>query len=263
MSSSAPAFVLIHGLSSNLRLWDGVRDALVASGARVVAMDLRGHGPRSPKPDAGYDVPTVAGDVAALVERLGLERPVVAGQSWGGHVALELAASWPSLVGALALIDGGWMDLSQLGSWESTVERLAPPRSEGMPVEELVARLPGFARDAMLASFEIRDDGTVAPWLTYERHLLVLRGMWEHRPPSLYERVHVPVLLVPCDDGGERGALWREPKRDAICVAEKSLAHAGVRTHWFAAAHDVHAQHPREVAALLLELSEQACVPSS
>ena len=252
-------FVLVHGLSSNLRLWDGVRDALVAAGARVVAMDLRGHG-QSPKPDDGYDVPTVAGDVAALIERLGLQRPVVAGQSWGGHVALELAASWPSLVGALALIDGGWMDLSQLWSWDSTVERLAPPRWHGRPIDELASKLPDFSRDAMLASFEVLPDGTVTPRLTYERHLRVLRGMWEHRPPLLYPRVQVPVLLVPCDDGG--ASIWQEPKRSAVAVAEEALGDLA-RTVWFSASHDVHAQHPREVAALLLELWETACARSS
>lgn len=259
-------FVLIHGLASNLRLWDGVRDALVAAGARVVAMDLRGHG-RSPKPDGGYDVPTVAGDVAALVESLGLQRPVVAGQSWGGHVALELAASWPERVGALALIDGGWTDLSQLWSWESTVERLAPPPLAGTPLAEIEARIradedewPKGAAEAMLACFEVRDDGTVAPWLTRERHLLVLRGMWEHRPPLLYERVQVPVLLVPCDDGGE--SIWLEAKRHAVQVAEDALGDLA-RTVWFEAHHDVHLQRPREVAALLLELRETACARSS
>jgi len=39
-----PAFVLVHGLASNLRLWDGVAERLHAAGHSVVALDQRGHG---------------------------------------------------------------------------------------------------------------------------------------------------------------------------------------------------------------------------
>lgn len=253
------AFVLVHGLASNLRMWDGVRDALVGGGHRVIAVDLRGHR-SSPKPDDGYDVPTVAGDVAALISSLGLERPVVAGQSWGGHVALELAASWPSLVGAVALIDGGWTHPAAALPWDEAAERFAPPRLAGTPWEELEARVradeeewPPGAADAMLASFERRADGTAAPWLTFERHMKVLRGLWEHRPASLYPRVEAPVLLVACDDGSRP----MDAKRAAVEEAEAALGtRVPCRTVWMDAHHDVHLQHPDVVAELLVELWE-------
>ena len=58
--------LLIHGLASNCRLWDGAAKALVALGHDVVALDLRGHG-RSDKPDHGYSVPEVAADVADVI----------------------------------------------------------------------------------------------------------------------------------------------------------------------------------------------------
>ena len=44
-----PKFVLIHGLASNARMWDGVGAALAERGYASIAVDLRGHG-RSPKP---------------------------------------------------------------------------------------------------------------------------------------------------------------------------------------------------------------------
>jgi pimeloyl-ACP methyl ester carboxylesterase len=255
------SFVLVHGLASNLRLWDGVRDALVARGHRVVALDLRGHGAHSPKPDGGYDVPTVAGDVAALISSLGLSRPVVAGQSWGGHVALELAASWPGLVGAVALVDGGWTHRSTELPWDEVVAQYAPPRFAGLRVDEVEAGFraarvgwPPFALPAAMASFEVRDDGTVAPWLTFDRHLQVLRGMWEHRPASLYGEVDVPALLVACENGSASTA-WKH-----AAVAEAAAALADCRVRWVDAHHDVHAQHPDLVAELLSEL---ACVRSS
>ena len=83
--------MLVHGLASNARTWDGVAAELARQGRASIAVDLRGHG-YSDKPDDGYSVPDVADDVLDLIARLGLERPVVAGQSWGGNVVIEAAA---------------------------------------------------------------------------------------------------------------------------------------------------------------------------
>jgi pimeloyl-ACP methyl ester carboxylesterase len=56
-------------------------------GHTVVAVDQRGHG-RSSKPDDGFDMATVAHDLELLVGELGLDRPIVAGQSWGANVVV-------------------------------------------------------------------------------------------------------------------------------------------------------------------------------
>src|SRR5690349_24023266 len=78
-------FLLVHGLSSNARLWDGVAARLAAAGHPAYAVDLRSHG-LSERPAGGYDTPTAADDVAAVARSLGLPPAVVAGQSWGGNV---------------------------------------------------------------------------------------------------------------------------------------------------------------------------------
>ncbi|MGI8627693.1 MAG: alpha/beta fold hydrolase [Geodermatophilaceae bacterium] len=82
-----PGFVLVHGLASNARLWRGVSEALSNGGAghAVTAIDLRGHG-ESAVPASGFDTATAASDVAAVIGRLSLERPILAGQPWGGNV---------------------------------------------------------------------------------------------------------------------------------------------------------------------------------
>jgi pimeloyl-ACP methyl ester carboxylesterase len=247
---SGGSFLLVHGLASNARLWDGVRDALVARGAaRVVAVDLRGHG-RSEKPDDGYDVATVADDLADLIDALELHDVVVAGQSWGGNVVLDLVARdvATTRVRAAVLVDGGWIDLSHFATWDQVVSVMAPPRSEGTPYEQVASWVRGAHPDwpesgiqGALACFEVREDGTVAPWLTYDRHLQVLRGLWEHRPSSLYPSVKVPVVLVPSN------AL----RREAVEAAARAIPVCEVR--WFDADHDVHAQHPDEIASVLLD----------
>jgi pimeloyl-ACP methyl ester carboxylesterase len=255
-TGDAAPFVLVHGLASNARLWDGVAARSAERGHTAVTVDLRGHG-RSSKPDGPYDVPTVADDLAALIGALGLDRPVVAGQSWGGNVVLELAARHPSLVRGIACVDGGWLEpRAAFPSWEACREALAPPRLAGLHRDDIERYIRGAHPDwseagieGTLANFETRPDGTVAPWLTYDRHIDVLRGMWEHHPSQLYPEMRVPVLLVPVAGGdAEREAL----RRQGVELALATLPDARVR--WFAGDHDVHAQHPTELADVLIEM---------
>src|SRR5438093_12616392 len=100
---SAAPFVLVHGLASNARLWDGVAEHLHAADHTVIAIDQRGHG-RSDAPDTGYDLDTAVADLLALIGVLGLDRPVLAGQSWGGNVVLELAWRRPAAVRGIACV---------------------------------------------------------------------------------------------------------------------------------------------------------------
>ncbi|MDJ0768909.1 MAG: alpha/beta hydrolase [Ilumatobacter sp.] len=247
-------WVLTHGLASNARLWDGAARQLAALGHEVVTVDQRGHG-LSSKPDDGYDVATCADDLALLIDELGFERPAVAGQSWGGNVVLELGHRQPDKVALVACVDGGIIDLrSAFPDWDDAARALAPPRLAGTPLADMEAWIarsaadwPDEGRRGTLANFEVREDGTIAPWLTFDRHLTVLRGLWEHRPSSRYPEMTVPVLLVPAETGDSN---WTDSKREAIDGALDSLPRA--RAHWFRPAHhDVHAQHPALVADLL------------
>lgn len=155
-------FLLVHGLASNARMWDGVTAALAEQGHEVVAVDLRGHG-RSPDTDGGYDTATAASDLASLLTVLGWtgdRQPVVAGQSWGGNVVLHLAATSGG-VGALALVDGGWIrPAERFPDEDACWEALAPPRLDGMTpadldvlVEGWTAGWPATARAGVLGNF--------------------------------------------------------------------------------------------------------------
>ena len=64
-------FLLVHGLSSNARLWDGTARLLAAAGHQVVAVDQRGHG-RSEQVADGYTTGQCAADLAVLCDQLGL-----------------------------------------------------------------------------------------------------------------------------------------------------------------------------------------------
>lgn len=246
-------WLLVHGLASNARLWDGVADHLAALGHRVVAVDQRGHG-QSSKVDHGYDMATVADDLQLLIDALEMTQPAVAGQSWGGNVVLELAYRNPQSVSMIACVDGGFIDLgTSFPDWSDAATQLAPPRLAGTPIDQIrtwletsAADWPESGREGTLANFEVRDDGTIAPWLTFDRHLMVLRGLWEHQPSTRYSKVRAPVLLVGADTGD---VAWSRSKHEAVDAAIATLPRG--RAEWFSPAHhDVHAQHPVEVAAL-------------
>ncbi len=100
----APAILLVHGLGGQSAHFDyGVADYL-AQQHHVIAVDRPGAGYSERAETTPADVSTQAAALAALIERLGLERPTVAGHSLGGAVALTLALEHPDKVGALALV---------------------------------------------------------------------------------------------------------------------------------------------------------------
>jgi pimeloyl-ACP methyl ester carboxylesterase len=251
------AFLLVHGLASNLHLWDEVAAYLAAWGHAVAALDQRGHG-RSDKPEAGYDFPTFTQDLSRVVEVLGFDRPVLVGQSWGANVVLEAAWRFPNLARGVTCIDGGWIELQRdFPNWTDCVEVLAPPALAGRRLSEIEALLrshhpdwsdPGIA--GALACFEHLADGTVAPWLSLEHHLAILQALWEHRPSSRYGEIEVPVLLVPAQPGSSAGSSDdAEDRRPQVEQAAAALSRG--RLHWMRGDHDLHAHHPEEVASLL------------
>jgi pimeloyl-ACP methyl ester carboxylesterase len=251
-------FVLVHGLSSNARTWDQVAGHLAAAGHRVLAFDQRGHG-LSDKPDQGYDTATVAGDLARLLDALSLEQPVIAGQSWGGGVALHFGAAHAGRARGLVLVDGGITDLRSLpdATWESVAELLRPPNLAGTSGQEVRARIElahpewtAVGVDATLANFEILPDGTVRPWLSLDRHMRILYSLWEQRASELYPRVQEPVLICLADTGDRE---WMERKRRQAVEGERGLPNA--RVVWFPDTdHDIHVHRPGELAKVLLEL---------
>lgn len=91
--------LLVHGFGSGQAMWNGQIPALVEAGLRCVTFDRRGHG-RSDVPGRGYDLDTLAGDIAAVARRLNLADVVLVGHSLGGAQAVRYlartgTAGWP------------------------------------------------------------------------------------------------------------------------------------------------------------------------
>lgn len=155
-----------------------------------------------------------------------LEQPILVGQSWGGNVVLEFGIRYPSLVHGLAFIDGGTIDL-QLdpnADWEEPRQRLTPPRLEGMTQMQMEKRLrsahPDWSEwgiEGTLVNFETLEDGTIRPWLMLDHHMQIVQAMWEQRPPELYPKVDLPVLICPASHSSR--PEWMETRQRQVAAA--------------------------------------------
>ena len=139
---SGRPLVLLHGGLGAIEMFGPNLPAL-AKGRQVIGVDLQAHG-RTADIDRPLSAELMAGDIAALIKHLKLERPDIMGSSLGGGVAIHLAAQHPELVGRLVIVstpfrrDGFYADiLRQQG-------HVTAAAAEGMkqtPMYELYARL--------------------------------------------------------------------------------------------------------------------------
>ncbi|MFD7863292.1 alpha/beta fold hydrolase [Streptomyces sp. NPDC059783] len=234
-----PAVLLLHGLAGHSGEWEALA-RLLGPGRRIVALDQRGHGASERRPGDVSRAAYVA-DVVAVIAELGLERPVVVGQSMGGHTALLTAAAHPEHVGALVLVEAaaGRTDPAtprEIGEWLDTWPKPFPSYEDAVRFHGGGALGEGWA-----AGLEERNGGW---WPRFDRDVMVAsiteltrRAVWEE-----WEAVRCPALLVlgqsgilpPAAADAMRG---RRPRTRAVCVP--------------GAGHDVHLERPEALYAVI------------
>lgn len=96
--------VLLHGTSSSLHTWDGWA-AQLSTTRRVVRMDLPGFALTGPDPEGDYRPERYTRFVLAVMDKLGLNRVVLGGNSLGGGIAWATALRAPDRIAALVLVD--------------------------------------------------------------------------------------------------------------------------------------------------------------
>lgn len=100
---TGPVLLCLHGTSMTAHAW-GHLAARLRDVARVIAVDMRGHG-ASDRPNTSYSIAEMAGDIARLVEALDLGGVTLIGSSVGNQVAVSYAAACPDRVAGLILSD--------------------------------------------------------------------------------------------------------------------------------------------------------------
>jgi pimeloyl-ACP methyl ester carboxylesterase len=96
--------VLLHGLTGMRHYVVMGSNALQRGGFRVISYDARAHGRSSPAPGREYGYEHLAGDLAEVLDELGVDRAVLAGSSMGAHTLLRFALDRPERVAALVVI---------------------------------------------------------------------------------------------------------------------------------------------------------------
>ncbi|MEU8573787.1 alpha/beta fold hydrolase [Streptomyces asoensis] len=188
--------VLVHGHPFDRTMWAPQTEAFSAT-RRVIAPDLRGYG-GSPVVPGVTPLSRFAGDIAALLDELGVEHFVLAGLSMGGQIAMELCRQSPGRVRGLVLADtfaapetpGGRLARNE------TADRLLAEGMRGYADEVLEKMVAPYADPAVKA--HVHRMMTSAP---PEGAAAALRGRAErpdYRP--LLTRVTVPALVVVGED---------------------------------------------------------------
>ena len=99
----APAVLMVHGIGSSLHTWEPWAQMLAAD-FRVVGFDLPGAGLTGADPTGDYSDTRCLQVVVALLDKLGIARASVIGNSIGGRIAWKLAAQHADRVDKLVLI---------------------------------------------------------------------------------------------------------------------------------------------------------------
>jgi pimeloyl-ACP methyl ester carboxylesterase len=127
--------VLIHGLGFGQRSWDQVAPRL-STHLRVVTYDQRGHGASDAASD--YSAAALNADLAAVLDALRLDNPMLVGHSLGATIAIECAASRAGCAGVVG-VDGGVPVVLPRADWDQLQAETRRP----------LARLATWAMKAM------------------------------------------------------------------------------------------------------------------
>ena len=132
-----PPIVLMHGLTATR--WYVVLGSklLGRNGFRVVSYDARGHGESSRAPEPGaYEYRDLVDDLEAVLDRIGSERVVLAGNSMGAHTAMAFALQFPERLAAMVQITPSYHGRpregdEEMASWRRLADGLERGGVEG------------------------------------------------------------------------------------------------------------------------------------
>ncbi len=270
-----PPLLLIHGLQATAWAWAPIARRL-RSATRVLALDLRGHG-LSESPRTGYDLESLAYDALTVLSANGYgadidgSPAVVAGHGLGAAVAVTMANLRPRSVAGLALVEGGFEDLSEATGMTAADYQ----RSIGDP-PEVMASMAAYLADrrdfdpatwdadqerAARAAVDEKHAGHVASVVRAHALRGSVEALFSYRPRVALAAVAAPVLIAVAESGAADDETVRE-RRIALDDVVRARAATGVAAPMIrvfpGAGHNLMRYRAPELSAALLDLLEEA-----
>jgi pimeloyl-ACP methyl ester carboxylesterase len=202
--------VLLHGLTATRRYVVMGSRSLERSGHRVIAYDARGHGRSSPAPDAAaYGYGELSRDLEAVLDRVSVERAVLAGSSMGAHTALAFALHAPDRVAGLVVITPAYDpetndDPDRLARWDALADGLERGGIEGFVEAYGEPDVPDGMRETVLKVIRQRLALHEHPHAVAD----ALRAVPRSRPFGTVEElgaIEAPVAVVASGDEADPG----------------------------------------------------------
>lgn len=212
-----PLVLFLHGFPQFWWSWRNQLASFADAGYRAVAMDLRGYGGTDHTP-RGYDLPSLADDVGAVIASLGAADAVVVGHDWGGLIAWTLARREPKRVRRLVAVGAPhplrlrsslWRHPSQLNRSAHALSMQAPwlperrfTRGNAAKVDQLLHQwaAPGWPDLPTAMTYRRAFQLGNTPFCAAEYHRWLVRSSvrtdglrYAHR---MKQPINVPVLQV-------------------------------------------------------------------
>jgi len=192
-----PPLVFVHGWCCDHTFFQPQFEHFRESHA-VTTLDLRGCG-QSGRPENGYDIPTLADDIAWLCEELSISKPIIVGHSLGGMIGIDLAARYPSLPAAIIAVDPGPIDPlpETRKSFEDFLAQLEGPDGDA----DRRAYIEGLflATDDVETKRGVVDKMCSVPLSVAAK---VIRGVIDWNGVTAMSLCRVPLLVIRSNPGG-------------------------------------------------------------
>lgn len=217
------AIVLLAGFPMTREIWDEQALALCEK-YRVVRPDLRGMGASS-VPDGPYLMEVLAGDVAAVLDTLGIDRATIVGHSLGGYVALAFARMYAERVARLALVCSRLSaDSAERARWRNEVaDEMETTGNAQSHIDEMI--------DGLLAKPELTQRARAIAQKNTPRGLAAMqRGMALRDPADdIAPDLAMPVLVLA--GAADRSLSLEEARATVAAFPHATLVVSQVSGH--------------------------------
>jgi len=256
--------LLIPGAWSTYRYWNRITP-LLSRHYRLLALDYLGSGD-SDKPGSGfrYTVEEQADLIAGIIEALQVSKVHIIGASYGGSIALNLAARYPDRVGKIVSIEGNGMKhkkvpyrpMGGLLKWPLVGEVPISVTRSGLLDKMIAKGLMGKAwrplgvherKEIVEIISQANKTASRIPWYQISRTLVTSKDFAEEA-----KTIRIPILYLYGENSGYRGMAEANADflRTHLPYVEVFCFKNGI--------HNLELQKPEEVAKIILEFFGQS-----